>query len=188
MSQKGIVFNSAALIIFLSLGLSKGYAAGPHGKCSDYKWDLSHEFTIWKQKPLTVNAAVTSEKAPAATVSKRILVNLESEKLLKLRVKPKYETPKDQSSFGGFVAFEVPFDGDYRISSGSRLWFEVIADGTAQGIDPTSEDMQSGCESIVKSMLFPLKAHTRYVLQMTGSMASSTNFLVTQFESGKTAK
>jgi hypothetical protein len=150
-----------------------------HGKCSDFAWDVQNELKLWGDTPVALTAAPLAAKASEAPKGKKIQLELGSERLMRLLVQPARPTPPEMSSFGGFVAFEVPRDGDYRVSAGSRLWFEVVPAGKSKAVESPGFEMQTGCEKIIKVVLYPLKAKTRYLLQVTGSAVSNAAFLIT---------
>jgi hypothetical protein len=108
-------------------------------------------------------------------LEQRLDVALLPTKHVKLEVAPRREAPPD--THAGLVRVRVPRTAAYRVSASERLWIELV--GPAGVVSSTRFTMSGTCETLRKSVAFPLEAETDYWMQLSGSPKAEAILLVT---------
>lgn len=148
------------------------------GGCDAYAWDLAREFSLWAQTPQAAAASPGANGAPSVAPNTRLQIALHPHASVTFAVTPE----KDRGGadkFSGLIAFTPPADGLYRISASSGLWIDAVQEGAA--VESAGFEMQTGCETIFKSVAFPLKGGTPAIIQLNGSKTPDAGLLITQW-------
>lgn len=142
-----------------------------HGGCKDFKLNLTNELKAWQEPAVKAQAEIPNGK-------KAELALLKQEKVTFLKA-PGKSFPVKGESFGGVFPFQVQKAGKYRISAGSKIWFDVVEVSTKKFVDASEFEMQTGCDKIFKTVVFELAANTKYALQLSSNAKPSAEFLIT---------
>jgi len=144
--------------------------------CDGFEWDMKREFELLRAQPSAVAAlAAVVPDARFAPLEQRLDVALLPSKQVKLEVPPRRDPGPD--TYAGLVRIRVPRTADYRLSASQRLWIEVF--GPAGVVGSTKFTMSSTCETLRKSVVFPLEGETDYWIQLSGSPTAEAILLVT---------
>ena len=155
-----------------------------HGGCSDFAWDLSEEFRALEAGPRLFRAA-----ADPATLDQS---RLELAGAYRVRLHPvgsvrfAREPERDWAGGGGFagsVAFRASDTGAYRVSAGRKVWIDAVSGGAF--VTPDAFEMQSGCDSLFKSVAFSFDAGREVVLQLNGE-SDTVDLVVSRWKEGPT--
>lgn len=162
-------------VLVCSFGWAKEQARSMddmQGDCANYEMKLGPEMELWKSEPLISAKSLAPDKVHS--------LELKPQNQVKFPVAPEKFFSKNDSKFGGVFSFKVPKDGVYKISSGSKVWFDV-ANEKSKTLVPTKEfEMQTQCASIFKVVTFDLQKDVDYSLQINSSAKPSSLFLITK--------
>lgn len=146
------------------------------GDCSAFAWNMAHEFEIWGRPGASITASASPASAPVVAVGAKLELLLAPHASVSFAAAP--ETDRGgPDKYSGVVKFTVPVDGVYRISASNGLWIDVVADG--KPIPKVAFEMQTRCETIFKSVAYPLKAGSPLILQMNGSKSPTLGLSIT---------
>ena len=164
------------LAAFLAAAAEAGQAGrGMEGGCEAYAWDMRREMAAWDQGGTTLAAlAAGSPEAAAVPLGRRLDVKLLPVGDVRFAAAPER---KPEAGYAGLVPVSVPADGTYRVSAGSRVWLDVVAQG--QRIPSAKFEGHGGCAKVHKSVAFALKAGTRYLVQVSASEKAEVSLMVT---------
>jgi hypothetical protein len=145
-------------------------------ECGHFSWNMTREFELLRAAPfpLAAHAGVDLE-AGLVSLEQRLDLRLLPSKQVKLQVAPRREPAPD--SFAGLLKLRVKAAGTYRVSASQRLWIEVV--GPAGVVKSSKFAMEAGCESLRKSVAFPLEPETDYWIELSGSPTPDPVLLIT---------
>ena len=145
-----------------------------HGDCSHYAVNLSKEIGLWSQQAVQVKSQVG-----AVPIAMKLELTLVNQKEVKYTVPPAKTFPTKEPR-GGIFSFEVPESGQYRVSAGSKIWYDVVDVAAKKIVQATSFEMQTQCKTIFKTVAYELVAGRKYQLQVSSSDAAVALMMVTQ--------
>lgn len=148
------------------------------GTCADFQWNLAREFSLWSGAATRIDGAAKPIDAPPAALDRRHDVGLLPTPSVTFPLPPQ-QVRGEPGRYSGLVSFTVPADGRYRVSAGNSLWYDVVAGG--RFVESTAFEMQTGCGTIFKSVLFDLKAGEPLLLQFNGSPTETVGLLITRW-------
>jgi hypothetical protein len=148
-----------------------------HGGCANFKMDLRHEFAIWKSPGIAQKAVpAAADGVKAISTETKYAVELLPHPSVKF-VAPPFKDRGGPDKFSGLLRLEVPKDGLYGVSASTGLWIDVVEGKTL--VSAKRFEMQTGCDTIFKSVEFPLRKGVVYWLQLNGSAAGKVTIAVT---------
>lgn len=146
-----------------------------HGDCTNFSWDLSREFAIWNGSAATVAASNAPDDAPSVVLDQRMRISLAAQDRVRFAHAP--ETDRGGADrFAGLVAFVPARDGIFRISASSGVWIDAVQDGAL--VSSARFEMQTGCDSIFKSVAYRLRGGEPVVIQINGARTAEISLLV----------
>lgn len=151
------------------------------GDCKNFSIPMQAEFSAWKQDAHTMPSGKTiTDNLPKLALNTKTSVLLNPQSTVQFIATPQKSFSATSNPFAGIIAFNVPTNGIYRISAGDRIWFDVVDAQSKQIVATDKFEMQTHCDKIFKVVVFDLKADTNYILQISSSAKSQTNFLLTK--------
>ncbi|HCX67431.1 hypothetical protein [Parvibaculum sp.] len=147
-----------------------------HGDCSNFHWDMSQEFEVWKEKAAEITAGKSAEEPPALALSTRYTVTLAPHEDVAFVVAPEKDRG-GSDKFSGLLRVEIPEDGLYRISASNGLWIDALVDGKT--VKSNSFEMQTGCDTIFKSVAYSFTGGEIVTFQLNGSRSPQVDIAVT---------
>lgn len=172
----------ALILLAMSAGAwaeQQGDTAGSDAAqgCDTYTWNMAREFQLLKATPWALQALKARDgQARFTPLDRRLEMTLAPQAQVELLAQPRGAHDSAQA-YAGLTLLLVPRPASYRISSNQRLWIEVIG---PQGPVPSSKfEMRTGCEKLVKSVVFELQPDTQYWLQVSGSPVPDPVLLIT---------
>ena len=137
------------------------------GGCADYAMNVRAELAAMEQAPRPMRSLSTREELPPITPGLQPI----STTLSNADVVSRTVTPKRSGPFAGLLPMTVPRDGRYRIGTDRALWIEVVA-GQAR-LEPLAFEMQTGCPTLFKAVVYELKAGPRYWLELSANVQTA---------------
>ena len=183
-NSKVMTISSACLVIVL-LGMpALAWAQEQHrhqpdpAECRKLTPDLKAVVTTMEGPGRKVQAqANRAEINPLSPVLERLDVVLHPADQVSLIAAPKSEKKPEGQTFAGLLAFSVPQDGDYRVSSDTALWIDVLDGGKA--LERTKLNRRMPCGRVHKSLGFSLRAGLTYWLQLSGNQKQEVHVIIT---------
>ena len=167
---------TAALLLSTSATVLVADHQHAAGDCAHFSWNMTREFELLRAAPVALTALAGAEpEARLAPLEQRLDLRLLPSKQVKLQVAPRREPAPD--SFAGLLKLRVKAAGTYRVSASQRLWIEVV--GPAGAVKSSKFAMEAACESLRKSVAFPLEPETDYWIELSGSSTSDPVVLIT---------
>jgi hypothetical protein len=149
----------------------------PAQGCDTYTWNMAREFQLLSATPWALQALKARDDGARWTpLDRRLEMTLVPEAEVELLAQPERAHDSAQS-YAGLMLLLVPRSSSYRISSNQRVWIEVI--GPDGPVRSSKFQMRTGCEKLVKTVVFPLEPETRYWLQVSGSPVPDPVVLIT---------
>ncbi|TKB82161.1 MAG: hypothetical protein E8D45_00890 [Nitrospira sp.] len=137
------------------------------GGCADYALNVRAELAAMEQASRPVKSLATREEvAPIMPGLQPISITFLNADGVSLTV-----TPKRSGSSAGLLPIAVPRDGRYRISADTALWIEVVAG--QERLEPQAFEMQTGCSTLFKTVVYELKAGPRYWMELSGNVKTA---------------
>lgn len=155
-----------------------------HGDCSSYRMNVRKELAAWPapaQKPGALDAL---------EIGKKLALPLSAQASVRYLLEPEKRFAPKGAAYGGVFRFRAPKTGDFLISAGSKVWFDVVDVEAKTRVASSEFEMQTGCERIFKAVAFPLVAGRAYAIQFNGSAAPSAVAMISERtpESAQTAR
>jgi hypothetical protein len=152
------------------------------GGCENFAMPLAKEMSLWDKSELRVQGAQDDKSTAILPAERKVSLSLYPQKKVVLPVKPEKDfAKKAETAFAGLAAIQVPKDGTYRISLGSKVWLDLVAEEGADAgpklVPAANFEMQTGCAKIFKAVEYNLKAGKKYYLQISSSQAPSAHVL-----------
>jgi molybdate transport system substrate-binding protein len=170
--------SPTATAAFRKYGFSlAAIAAAAADPCTTFTWDVSHEFTVMKQKPQTVTAATKpGSDTPQLLVDKLYEVRLANQSGVTFALTPA-RLPLPDNAQAGVAHFHTNKAGRYRVAITSGHWIDIL-DGDKL---IKSRDFQRarGCERPHKIVEYDLPAGRELTLQLSGSPDATVVLAVT---------
>lgn len=170
-----LVLNSA-LVSFVAQAETSRPMDEMHGDCRHFAVDLTKEFALWSQPGVATGAGVTN-----VPLAKKLSLSLVDQKSVKFMV-PLAKTFPTRKPRGGLFSFEVPASGSYRVSAGSKIWFDVVDVGAGKAVEASSFEMQTRCKTIFKTVAYELSAGRRYALQVSSGDTDQVGMSITSIK------
>jgi hypothetical protein len=173
---------STCLIVLLGItALIFGQEQHQHqpdpGECAKLPADLKAIVTAMDGPGRKQEAQVArTEMSPLSPALRRLDVALHPIDRVSLTAASK-TAEKVEGTFAGLLFFSVPQDGNYRVSSDTALWIEVLDKDKA--LERTKLNRRMQCGRVHKSIGFALKAGVNYWLQLSGSKGREVQVLLT---------
>lgn len=141
------------------------------GGCGDYRLDVTREIALAQSAGVTLQAAAGAQPDAAfVPLEQRVAVNLLPQTEVKFRLPPERRREATERH-AGMLQLRVASDGDYRISTGTAAWVDVI-DAEGNRLRPQMFEMQTQCASVFKTVVFALRGGTNYTMQVSASRAA----------------
>jgi hypothetical protein len=156
------------------------------GGCGSYAMPLQREFELWAKASKKVKSANAETPSILLPTENRVFLELIQQPKVRFITKPEKSFLEESKAYGGMVQFQVESDGLYRVSLGSRVWFDIVDPKSKHVLDSVRFEMQTQCDQIVKVIEFDLKANKTYILQISSSPKNVASVLITQ--AGKFAR
>jgi hypothetical protein len=161
-----------------AVGASSAFGAPQHrpmeemrGGCNAFQLDLRVELeAIQKNAQRLIAWPARGDHASRVAILSPVEIVLLPSDHTALTVKP-----KRPAGYAGMVPFRVPKSGLYRFSTGSPAWLEVVFDGAA--VEPLAFEMQSGCATLFKTVVYRLEASRPYWLEVSAARRDVTILL-----------
>lgn len=146
-------------------------------ECSKLPQDLKAVVEAMDKPGRTLGALATrAEMSPLAPAVQRLDVVLHQADRVSLIATPKTEKVEGQT-FAGLLTFSVPQDGNYRVSSDTAFWIDVL-DGD-KALERAKLNRRMQCGRVHKSIGFALKAGVIYWLQLSSSKTRGVQVMIT---------
>lgn len=160
----------------LTLGQEHQHGSDPL-ECTKLPADLKAIVTVMDGPGGKLEAqAVRAEMSPLSPALTRLDVALHPTNRVSLAATSK-TAEKVEGTFAGLLLFTVPQDGNYRVSSDTALWIDVLDQDNA--VERTQLNRRIQCGRVHKSLGFGLKAGVKYWLQLSGSKAREVQVMIT---------
>jgi hypothetical protein len=144
--------------------------------CTDFKWDVSKERSLFAGAPTPLTAGTDAKTAPTVLPGKLYQIQLASQAGVKFVLEPGRKSRAD-SDHAGIATLKLPANGSYRISMDVPLWIDVVSNAALV----TAKDFQGqhDCKAPHKIVEFELAADQTLTLQFSSSAADSVRMTVT---------
>ncbi len=168
------------VLLILALSIMSTRAAGHDHQgqagCDQYPWDMNREWSLMITDPVPMkSSAATGPESRYIPLDRRVHLALHRAEQVKLAATP--EKAHAGVAYAGMGPIRLPFGKKYRISTDKPAWIDVVG---PKGLVPASKfAMLTGCERLVKTVIFPLESETDYWLQITGSTEPQIVVLIT---------
>lgn len=142
--------------------------------CGQFRWDVSHERTLFAQPATALVSGLSAADAPAVRLDRPYRLSLHAQPQVHFAAPPGRQKFAD-GAHAGMVRLTVEQSGVYRVSLDQPAWVDVLS-----GSSPlTSQDFQAqhGCNAPHKIVEFALSAHEALLLQF--SAAAEDSLIVT---------
>lgn len=146
------------------------------GDCSNYRWDMSEEFSLWEKEAANIAASASADAAPGIGLAARYTVTLHPHDSVAFVATPEKDRG-GKDKFSGLLRIEIPEDGLYRISASSGVWIDAVVNGAV--VKSTSFEMQTKCTTVFKSVAYRLSGGDTAFLQINGSAVSTVDIAIT---------
>lgn len=133
-----------------------------HGGCASFQMDLRREMEVLGRAAQRL-AAWPTQRHHASQLAVWSPVTIT---LLPFDQAALSAVPKRPGAYAGLIPFVVRKSGQYRISAGTPVWVEVIANG--HRVQPVEFEMQSQCAVLFKTVVYALAADVPYWLELSG--------------------
>ena len=146
-------------------------------ECTKLPPDLKAIVTVMDGPGSKLEAQVArAERSPLSPALQRLEVALHPTNRVSLTAASK-TAEKVEGAFAGFLLFTVPQDGNYRVSSDTALWIDVLDQDKA--LERTTLNRRIQCGRVHKSIRFGLKGGVKYWLQLSGSKTREVQVMIT---------
>jgi hypothetical protein len=165
-----------SLIACMILLVAASLSARADDVCTDFKWDVSKERSLFATAPTPLNAGTDAKTAPTVLPNKLYQIQLASQASVKFALEPGRKS-RANSDHAGVATLKLPASGSYRISVDMPLWIDVVSNAALV----TAKDFQGqhDCKSPHKIVEFELAADQILTLQLSGSAADSVRMTLT---------
>jgi hypothetical protein len=144
--------------------------------CTDFKWDVSKERSLFATAPTPITAGTDAKTAPTVLPNKLYQIQLASQAGVKFALEPARKSRAD-SDHAGVATLKVPANGSYRISMDAPLWIDVVSNAAL--VSAKDFQGQHDCKAPHKIVEFELAAGQTVTLQFSSSAADSVRMTVT---------
>jgi hypothetical protein len=163
---------SLLLAGLLGLWAYPSYADDP---CAAFKWNVTHERTLFAGTPESVAAGGDGASAPKLLPDHLYGLTLSPQDRITLSV-PLGKKAQFDGAFGGVARLHVPTAGTYRIALDQSGWIDVVGE---HGVIPSSDFAGgSACRAPHKLVQFELPAG-ELLLQLSGVGNAAVKLTVT---------
>jgi len=149
-----------------------------HGSCSDFTWDLTHEWQLWDQEGAAIVASTDPDRLPTLNIDTVATVALSPNAQVRYAATPEKDRGK-ADRYAGLASFVPMKNGVYRISASSGVWIDAVQSGTV--VPSERFQMQTGCDRIFKSLAYRLNAGVPVTIQINGSQTKDVRLLLTHW-------
>ena len=144
--------------------------------CTDFKWDVSKERSLFATAPTPLTAGTDAKTAPTVLPDKLYQIHLASQAGVKFALEPGRKSRAD-SDHAGIATLKLPANGSYRISMDMPLWIDVVSNTAL--VSAKDFQGQHDCKAPHKIVEFELAADQTLTLQLSSSAADSVRMTVT---------
>lgn len=168
------------VLLILALSIMSTRAAGHdhqgNAGCDQYPWDMNREWSLMITDPVPIESlAAIAPESRYIPLDRRVQFALHPSERVRLAAIP--EKTNAGVTYAGMGSLRLPFGKKYRISTDKHAWIDVVG---PKGLVPASKfAMLTGCERLVKTVIFPLESETDYWVQITGSADPEIALLIT---------
>jgi len=144
--------------------------------CLDFKWDVTHERTLFSGTPSALTAGKDSKSAPLVEANRLYRLKLSPQDEVTFAASPGRRPSPD--TFAGIARLQIPAAGSYRFSIDLPIWIDVVA----QGMLVAAEDFQGqhACGAPHKIVVFELSAGQPLILQLSNAPGEDVLLTVTR--------
>lgn len=151
----------------------------PAMSCESLAPELEPERSAWLAPSANLAGAADAASARAVVTLVRTRLKLQPQASLKPVALARAEA-NPPNSFGGLMAFSPGRGGVFRVSTGERVWVELIDRATGVPLAPISSDKRLRCFGVSKALLFEISPARDYLLQITAATGSELDLLIAQ--------
>jgi hypothetical protein len=144
--------------------------------CTDFKWDVSKERSLFATAPTPLTAGTDAKTAPTVLPDKLYQIQLASQAGVRFALQPARKSRAD-SDHAGVATLKLPASGSYRISMDMPLWIDVVSNAAL--VSAKDFQGQHDCKAPHKIVEFELAADQTLTLQLSSSAADSVRMTVT---------
>jgi hypothetical protein len=171
------MFNTRSLALtLLTFGLAAAFAARAQDACTDFKWDMSKERSLFAGPPTVMRAGTDSKSAPIVLPNHLYQLALAPQNDVKFSVREGKKA--DDNASAGLAILRIDAEGSYRISVDLPVWIDVVTQESV--LQPTDYQGQHGCAAPRKAVVFDLKTTKPFLLQFSGAAIGQLLVTVTQ--------
>jgi hypothetical protein len=144
--------------------------------CTDFKWDVSQERTLFARTATAVTAGTDPKSAPVIVPDRLYAMRLAAQDHVKFAVAPAKKSA-GTAVYAGLATLQLPAQGSYRIAVDLPFWIDVVSNG----MPVSAEDFQGQheCSAPHKIVVFALSAAQPLVLQLSGATQDNVRLTVT---------
>jgi hypothetical protein len=173
--------NSAFAILVLIFAAAAAPALADDA-CTDFKWDVTQERTLFAQTAVPVSAGHDLKSAPAMELNRPYTVKLQPQDAVNFAATPGKKVPTP-GAYAGVATFRIATPGSYRVAIDEPFWIDVVS----HGMLVAAKDFQGqhGCSSPHKIVEFDLTGGQTFVLQLSNAIMDSVRLTITHTPSRK---
>ncbi len=147
-----------------------------HGGCGNYAVDLKAEMRLMAGPALAVTAGPAAEDAPRVETGRALEVTLLPQAEVRFAAPPVRNSAGDDRR-GGLLRLGVLHAGDWRVSADRYVWIDLA--GAGRLLASPGFEMQTGCATIFKTIVFRVPEATAVDVQLSGASSATVRLLVT---------
>jgi hypothetical protein len=168
--------NPALAMLALILAGAAAPAFADDG-CTDFKWDVTQERTLFAQAAAPVTAGHDLHSAPALAFNRLYAVKLLPQEAVSFAAAPGKKAPAP-GVYGGVATIRVATPGSYRVAVDEPFWIDVVS----HGLLVAAKDFQGqhGCNAPHKIVEFDLTGDQTFVLQLSSAIPQSVRLTITR--------
>jgi hypothetical protein len=162
------------------LALILASAAAPalaDDSCTDFKWDVSQERTLFAQTAAPLTAGRDLKSAPAMVLNRLYAVKLLPQDAVTFAAAPGKKVPT-AGAYAGMATIRITAPGSYRVAIDEPFWIDVVS----HGLLVAAQDFQAqhGCSAPHKIVEFDLTSDQTFVLQLSNAVPDSVRLTITR--------
>jgi hypothetical protein len=144
--------------------------------CTDFKWDVTQERTLFAQAAVPLSAGHDLNSAPVLALNRLYAVKLLPQDAVSFAATPGKKAPTP-GAFAGVATIRIATPGSYRVSIDAPFWIDVVS----HGLLVAAKDFQGqhGCNAPHKIVEFDLAGGQTFVLQLSNAIAESVRLTIT---------
>jgi hypothetical protein len=177
MAMSPFVHNAVRAALVAGIGWLAVPAALAADPCSDFKWDVHTERSLFESPAHPVVAGLSSSSAVPVTLDRLYQLQLGPQAEVAFAAAPAKKQWSD-GAHAGLATFDISVAGSYRVALDAPVWIDVVANGLVV----PSKDFQGahGCNAPHKIVVFDLPVAQHVVLQLSGASSGSVRVAITR--------